>query len=44
MFLCIGENGSNGCGDIRGAQASHGDLIEQRLKEMMVAPVDHEHV
>ena len=36
----LAQDGADGLGDLRRRQAGRGHLVEQRLEEMVVAPVD----
>jgi hypothetical protein len=38
---CLAQDGADGLGDLRRRQAGRRHLVEQRLEEMVVAPVDH---
>src|SRR5208282_3212609 len=45
--LCVSlllEDVSQRRGDVRGRKSARGDLIEQRLKQMVVAAIDQRHV
>ena len=39
----IGEDGANRLGDFGGRKAGSGDLIEQRLEQVMIGPVHQRH-
>jgi len=36
----VGQDGTDGLGDIRGGQGACGDLIEQRLEQVMIGAVN----
>ena len=40
-FGGLAQDGADGLGDLRRRQAGRRHLVEQRLEEMVVAPVDH---
>ncbi len=43
-ILLVAKNPPDRGGDVGGRQAGGSHLIEQRLKQMIIVPIDHDHV